>query len=284
MSSHAERLAGFGAAILDARLAAPPGLLGPDGQPSARRFAVYRNNVVVGLTEALQAAYPVVHRLVGEAFFRAVAGHYVRLEPPASPILLDYGAGFPAFLEVFPPAQALAYLPDVARLERAWVEAYHAAEPGPAPGWAGLPADGLAGLRLALHPSVRVLASDHPVLRIWQMNLPGAEPGPLPPDAGPDEVMLARPEAEVEVFRLPVGGAAFVAALQAGKTVSAAALAGFDRTPRFALQEMLSGLMASRACLGPLPAQPPHPRGDPRCSPLSPPPFALSAPRWPGFP
>lgn len=253
MQPHAERLAGFGAAILDARRPAPPGLLGPDGLPSARRFAVYRNNVVVGLTEALQAAYPVVHRLVGEAFFRAMAGHYVRLDPPASPILLDYGAGFPAFLEVFPPVAGLAYLPDVARLERAWVEAYHAADPAAAPGWAGLPRAGLGQLRLALHPSVRVLASDHPVLGIWQMNLPGAEPAPLPPDAGPEEVLLVRPAAEVEVFRLPPGGAAFIAALQAGQTVTAAALAGFARTPRFDLQEVLTGLLASRACTGPAP-------------------------------
>ena len=43
----------FGAAILNPQAALPSGLVGPDGEPSLRRFSVYRNNVVVGLVDAL---------------------------------------------------------------------------------------------------------------------------------------------------------------------------------------------------------------------------------------
>jgi hypothetical protein len=60
-------------AILDPRLAVPAGMIGPDGDSSARRFSVYRNNVVLGLCETLGAAFPVVRRLVGEAFSTATA-------------------------------------------------------------------------------------------------------------------------------------------------------------------------------------------------------------------
>ena len=130
--SLADRQRRFGAALLDNRLAPPNGLIGPDGKPSATRFAVYRNNVMTGLIEALSDAFPVLKRLVGDEFFRAMAGVYARAEPPDSPILLHYGAGFPAYIALFPPLKDFAGLADVARLERAWTESYHAIEAAPA--------------------------------------------------------------------------------------------------------------------------------------------------------
>ena len=36
------------------------------GAPDARRFAVYRNNVAVGLIGALEARYPVSRRIAGD--------------------------------------------------------------------------------------------------------------------------------------------------------------------------------------------------------------------------
>ncbi|MEW6690119.1 MAG: DNA-binding domain-containing protein, partial [Pseudomonadota bacterium] len=55
-------------------------------------FAVYRNTVMKGCIDALQANYPAVERLVGEEWFRAAAAVYARAEPPAHASLLDYGA------------------------------------------------------------------------------------------------------------------------------------------------------------------------------------------------
>jgi hypothetical protein len=131
MPQLAERQRGFAAALMDPALPLPGGLVDPDGEPSVRRFAVYRNNVVVGLTETLKDAFPAVHRIVGADFFQAIARAYVVVEPPQSPILLDYGAGFPDFIRQFEPAAVLPYLADVARIERAWTEAYHAPEASP---------------------------------------------------------------------------------------------------------------------------------------------------------
>src|SRR6266540_1152692 len=88
----AERQRAFKAALLDRTLPVPLGLVGPDGESSARRFGVYRNNVLVSLTEALRETYPAVCRIVGDEFFRAMARMYVLASPPASPVLLDYGA------------------------------------------------------------------------------------------------------------------------------------------------------------------------------------------------
>ena len=57
-------------------------------------FAVYRNTVMKGCIDALQANYPAVARLVGEEWFRAAAAIHVREALPADPALLRYGANF----------------------------------------------------------------------------------------------------------------------------------------------------------------------------------------------
>ena len=156
----------FAAAILDPSLAVPPHLVGPDGEPSPKRFAVYRNNVVVGLTEALRANFPVACRIVGEEFFQEMARAYISSYPPHSPILLDYGISFAGFIADFEPAASLPYLPDVARIERAWTEAYHAheAEPIDAEVLASIPSDQTANICFAVHPSLRIVRSQFPAL------------------------------------------------------------------------------------------------------------------------
>src|SRR4029079_2566626 len=105
----AERQRRFAESLLAASPPVPPGLLDPDGEASPRRFAVYRNNVVVGLIAALTGNFPAVCRIVGGEFFRALARAHVTAHPPASPILLDYGADFPEFIATFEPAASLPY-------------------------------------------------------------------------------------------------------------------------------------------------------------------------------
>lgn len=248
----AERQGEFATALLDHERPVPFGLVGPDGLPSSRRFAVYRNNVVAGLIEALRAAFPAVSRIVGDDFFHAMARVYVAHEPPASPIMLGYGAGFPDFIGHFEPVATLPYLADVARIERAWSEAYHAAEAEPldptvlaAVGQADLPQ-----LRLRLHPSVRVAQSRFPALSIWQMNVSDGVPAPINLDANGEDAILVRPEAEVEVRSLPEGGAAFVAALLKGCSVLVATKAALGADIRFDLSTNLTGILQAGVIVG----------------------------------
>src|SRR5687768_8615978 len=102
--------AAFAHALLDPVSPVPPDVVAPGGGDAARRFAVYRNNVVVGLVDALASRFPVVERVVGAEFLRAMARLYVAAEPPRSPLLFRYGDTFPAFVEGFPPAAALPWL------------------------------------------------------------------------------------------------------------------------------------------------------------------------------
>jgi len=248
----ADRLKGFSAALLDPRAAAPAGLVGPDGEPSPRRYAVYRNNVVVGLRDALKANFPAVCRIVGEEFFDAMARIYLASEPPVSPVLIDYGNGFPAFIGRFTPAAKLPYLADVARLEWAWLEAYHAAEAPPlgADDLAGVPADQSAYLEFELHPSLRLVRSPYPVLTIWRMNVGDGVPGPVDFGNGGDDVLVLRPEAEVTLRSMPPGAIEFVRALAERQTLGAAMVVALSAGPSFDLASNIAALIAAGAVIG----------------------------------
>jgi hypothetical protein len=76
----------FATALLDRTAALPSSLGGAARRRSDRRFAVYRNNVAVGLVSALATRFPVVKRLVGDDFFRAMAHAYASVELPRSPL------------------------------------------------------------------------------------------------------------------------------------------------------------------------------------------------------
>lgn len=213
----------FAAALLASDLPPPDGLIGSFGQVPHKRFAVYRNNVVVSLIDALASIFPTVQNLIGEEFFRALARLYITDNPPASPLLFRYGAGFPAFLQAFPPLADLPYLPEVAELERLWLDAYHAADALPlAPeALAAISPEALANIVFAPHPATRLLSARHAVGSILihdrkQQPLSGIDPGM------PEAILITRPQFDVDVTVLPRGGSSFFAALLAGGTLGQA--------------------------------------------------------------
>lgn len=180
----------FAPALLDPETAAPSGLVGPEDRPAGRRFDVYRNNVVVGLIDALATGFPVIQRLVGEKFFRAMADVFARAHPPVSPVMQTYGAAFPAFLEAFTPVAHLPYLADVARLELGLRAAYHAADAAPLdPTALQMPDLERAIARFA--PAVRLVRSPYPIHAIWRAN---TETGAPAAQGGAETVLITRPE------------------------------------------------------------------------------------------
>ena len=234
-------------ALLDPKRAMPPQCLDPAGRPDARRFAVYRNNVAASLIEALEAAYPAVRRLVGGQLFRCAARLHVLEDPPRSPVMLRYGGGFRDFLERFAPLAGYPYLADVARVERAWLEAYHAAEVEPLDPavLANVARHRIADLYFTLHPSVRLVCSRFPALMIWHANVPEKTPPPIDLDAGAQDVLIARPAAEVEVRLMGPGRAPFLHSLGCGKPLAEAAATASGDCESFDLTEHLTALLES---------------------------------------
>ena len=88
----------FAEALLDADQPIPYGIAAHNAAVPARRFAVYRNNVVASLVKALKSRFAVVEKIVGEEFFAAMARVFVKERPPRSPLLATYGDYFPACL------------------------------------------------------------------------------------------------------------------------------------------------------------------------------------------
>ncbi len=247
--------ADFAAAVRGAGEPVPPAVTSHTGPRPKRRFDVYRNNVYASLITVLEARFPVTARIVGEAFFRAMARVYVEQEPPRSPVLLAWGAGFPDFIAAFEPAQDLAYLPDVARLEWARQAAYHAADATPlgAEAFAEVAPEETAGLVLDLHPSAWALDSRHAIATIWEANSAKGDVGPI--DVGQAEsALVVRPHLDVNVHRIPDGGAAFIAALAEGLTLGAAYEAAHTAAPGFDLAANLAGLIRAGAIAGFTPA------------------------------
>jgi hypothetical protein len=235
----------FAAALLNPDAPVPAGITDPAGRPAPKRFSVYRNNVTTGLGRALEAAFPAIQKLVGDDFFRAMAIQFLRAHPPTSRQMMLYGDGFAAFIEGFEPAQSLGYLPDIARLEQAIRESYHAAdaEALPAQTLALLPEARLLAARLRLAPSARLLRSPWPIHAIWSAAM---QNGP-PPVMQAQDVLVLRPAFDPIPYLLPVGSGGFVAGLLAGEPF---ALALEKANASFDLTAVLTCLIEGQAIVG----------------------------------
>ena len=75
-----ETQAAFASALRDPALDVPYAVGPRDHHAPLARFNVYRNNTAVSLSEAIADSYPVVHELVGDEFFAAMARAYVEPE------------------------------------------------------------------------------------------------------------------------------------------------------------------------------------------------------------
>ncbi len=240
--------AGFTPALLDPDRPPPAIVSGPDGKAVEKRYNVYRNNVTVSLINALAATFPATQRITGMDFFRAMARFHVRAAPPSSPLLFEYGHDFPDFIERYEYALPMPWLADVARIERAWLDAYHAADEAPlAPqALASIPPENLADTIFTLHPATRIVRSRFPAVSIFAAN---RNDGPVSQieAADPEDALVTRPLLEVAVRHLPPGGAVFLLQLIAGETLGAAAAAAFSDHPQFDLSANIAGMIAAGA-------------------------------------
>ena len=207
---------------------ATPWILG-DAVTAADRAAVHRNTFVGVIVAAMRITYPVVERLVGAEFFEAAAQLFLQDHPPRSAYLNAYGAEFAAFLAAFPPAAALGYLPDVARLEWAVAGAATAEDAPPLDpaALASLPPEELEALRLVPHPSLRLVALATPADAIWRAIASGQEDalGTIAIAGDPFTVVVHRSPNGVMLRRLTATELAATAALSLGSPIGTA-LAG----------------------------------------------------------
>ncbi|SFP99683.1 Putative DNA-binding domain-containing protein [Bradyrhizobium sp. Ghvi] len=240
--------AAFAPALLDPARTTPGIVTGPHGKAAGKRYDVYRNNVTVSLIDALAAIYPAVQRITGPDFFRAMARFYVRSTPPTSPLLFEYGRGFPGFIAEYQHAQTMPWLADVARIERAWLDAYHARDAAPlAPAeLAAVEPERLADLVFTPHPATQIVRSDFAAVTIFAANRDGAPGGRIDASA-PEDALITRPEFDVIVRHLPPGGAVFATCLIQGRPLGEATTAALEASAEFDIPTNIAGLIEAGA-------------------------------------
>lgn len=241
-----EYAAAFAPGLTDPAMVAPEDVVTMSGKGVIKRYNVYRNNVTVSLIDALAAIYPAVQRITGVEFFRAMARFHIRETPPASPLLFEYGRDFPAFIESYEYARDMPWLADTARIERAWLDAYHAADLPvlAAEALGSIEPTSLTGVRFKPHPAARIVRSPYPAVAIFAMN---RTDGPVSPlcSSEPEDALVMRPDHDVVVSRLPAGGATFLIALFEGASLGEAIAAAFQEAPSFDLQANLAGMISA---------------------------------------
>lgn len=213
-----------------------------------KRIEIYRHNIFSTLTGALSDLYPVTEKIVSAPFFRHLAEQFIRVTPSRSGDLNMFGSEWPEFLRRHPEAINLPYLADVAKLEWAWHQAFHAAD------YAAfdlarlglVPPDQHAALRFMLHPSAAFIASSHPIVLIWEMNqtdhvgdmkLDWTLPG--------DFALVSRDDLEMKVQSLPRASFDLLRALNNEESLEAAADVAFATDADFDLQAALLSAIQS---------------------------------------
>jgi len=204
-------------------------LAGDDG---ALRLAIYRNTGLGTLVNALRLSFPAVQRLVGADFFEAAAREFIRVQPPCSAYLNDYGADFPGFLAGYPPAAAVVYLGDVAQLEWAVNRALHASDAASLDlgRLAALEQSALSQLSFTAHPALSLLRLEFPADAIWRAVLEQNDAAMAAIDlaTGPVHLLIERDTAGVQVRALSAAAWDFTARLSAGRPLYAVLADGSD--------------------------------------------------------
>jgi hypothetical protein len=234
----------FTQGLLDPSLAVPSNVKGG----SAKRYGVYRNNVIVGLVRAMEANFPVVRRLLGEQYFAGFAREFVQRHPPSSPLMFAYGEPFASFLESTEDLTEFPYLGDVARLEQQVRMSHHEADMTclSSVELAQIPEAELANTVFVPHPATAIISSRYAVHAIYKANLT-PELASVNDVSEAQSVLLTRPVYQVLLQTLHSSQLTFMSALLSGANFAAAADAAFEASEEFDLNASIGLMLTSGA-------------------------------------
>jgi hypothetical protein len=220
------------------------------GTPSvSARLGVYRNNLREGFIKTLASEFPVISRLVGDAFFRQTALEYQLRHPSRLGDLTHVGAHFADYLRSHFGAGDYAYLPDVAELEWALqlVAIAPASEALTAAHLAHVDPTRYEDLVFEPHPATRLVESRFPIVDIWQSNQPGAPQETIDLDAGGDQVLVRRGDTSLDFVHLAAADFVFARMLSRRTPLGLATDASLAVDPQFDLVGALRNLTLAGA-------------------------------------
>ena len=156
--------------------------------PVTARLSIYATAYTARLVEALEANYPAVAKLLGEADFAELAQEYIASHDSHSFSIRYYGHALAHFLASQPGYKPMPFLADLAQWEWMMAEVFDSADAGSitVAALAGREPAEWTSLRFTFHPSVRAMSLAWNAPQMWKALMDDAE----------------RPRARVE--RLPV--------------------------------------------------------------------------------
>lgn len=172
----------------------PIGLFAGNAAAVLRGLRVHANTISHARLVALEETFPRTRNYLGEALFNKLSRAFIEAGGAERRSLTDIGAAFPDWL-----ADPIAA--DLARIERAWLESYHAADAPPLAlsDLAGLGEQALLDIAVRRHPATRAVT-------LASGSAPLVDPSFAPEVAA---LLVTRPGAEVRLF--PVAAAAVAA-------------------------------------------------------------------------
>ena len=222
----ADLQAAYRAYLLSGDSAALAPAIVADAFDGPERLAIYRNNFLISLGEALKANFPVTLQLLGKDFFEQAARRFVLAQPPQRPCLFEYGAGFADYLRDLPHLGTRPYIVDMARFEFARVAAYNAPiEPAITPErLIGLSPEQLEALPIRRARHALIITVRAPVLALWQAHQV-AEPDFAAVDMAPrpHAMLVCRPEQALTYQELELPASAFLLAAEHETSLGTAA-------------------------------------------------------------
>jgi hypothetical protein len=145
----------------------------------AARIDVYQGMYVRRLHEVLREDFPKLAEALGDELETLTRGYLAR-HPSVHPSVRHLGTRLAEFLETDAVARTRPWLPDLARLERARVDAFDAPDAVPlrASDLAAVPPEAWADLRFEMIPALDVLRSRWPIHAVWAapLDAPAARP------------------------------------------------------------------------------------------------------------
>jgi hypothetical protein len=137
-------------------------VIGEDRMSPVERVEVYANGYFYRILEVLKEDYPATLAVAGDDHFHNLATGYLIDYPPAQPSIHFAGLNFAAYLATHPLRARWPFVADLARLERATLESFHAAGAPTLEAHAmrALSPAEWPALTIRLHPATRLIDSE----------------------------------------------------------------------------------------------------------------------------
>ncbi len=241
----------FAEAIVEGKYHAATTAMAADGL-ALRSMALYRRLIRNNYVQVFKVTYPVLYRLVGEAYFRTVARGYLKHYPSTSGDLFLYGRHLPALLQRI---NAPPLLIELARLEWACHEIHQAADSMPVSQERiqALASVDPSQVTFHLHAASRLLSFPVPVHRVWQALQPDAPADVVVELPLPEEqtcVAVTRGDGKVQVTPLAKEDYRLVEAMAQGVDAASVERMAIESDPEFDFARFMTTVLSLQVIAG----------------------------------